>query len=138
MGKIVYLLDTNICIHFLNGQFNLNDKITQIGFDNCYISELTILELLYGVINSDSSKKEKNLERLRGFVALIKDRILPIRPAFENFSIQKSRLRKLGIPISDFDLLIGCTALIKDVVLVSRNTKEMSRIEGIKLENWID
>lgn len=89
----MYLLDTNICIHFLNGQFNLNDKITQIGFDNCYISEVTILELLYGVVNSDSSKKDRNLERLRGFEDLIKKRILPIRPAFEIFSTQKSHLR---------------------------------------------
>ena len=138
MGKIIYLLDTNICIHFLNGQFNLNEKITQIGFENCYISEITILELLYGVVNSDSSKKERNLERLKGFEALIKERILPIRPVFEIFSTQKSRLRKLGTPISDFDLLIGSTALVKNLVLVSRNTKEMSKIEGIKLENWID
>lgn len=138
MDKIIYLLDTNICIHFLNGQFNLNEKNAQIGFEDCYISEITILELLYGVINSDSSKKEINLERLKEYEALIKERILPIHPVFEVFSTQKSRLRKLGTPISDFDLLIGSTALVKNLILVSRNTKEMSKIEGIKLENWID
>lgn len=107
-------MDTNICIHFLNGQFNLNEKITEIGFENCYISEITILKLLYGVINSDSSKKERNLELLKGFEALIKERILPIHPVFEVFSTQKSRSRKLGTPISDFDLLIGSTALEKN------------------------
>lgn len=66
------------------------------------------------------------------------DRILPIRLTFESFSIQKTYLRKLGTLISDFDLLIGCTALVQDLILVSRNVKEMQRIEGIKLENWID
>ena len=138
MDKIKYLLDTNMCIHYLNGQFNLDQKITRIGFDKLYISELTILEMLYGVMNSDSTNKSKNLRRLEGFENMMKGRILPIRPAFEEFSTQKVRLRKLGTPISDFDLLIGCTALVNDFTLASRNVKEMNRIEGIKLENWID
>ena len=138
MDKIKYLLDTNMCIHYLNGQFNLDQKITRVGFDKLYISELTILEMLYGVMNSDSTNKSKNLRRLEGFENMMKGRILPIRPAFEEFSTQKVRLRKLGTPISDFDLLIGCTSLVNDFTLASRNIKEMNRIEGIKLENWID
>ena len=138
MDKIKYLLDTNMCIHYLNGQFNLDQKITRVGFDKLYISELTILEMLYGVMNSDSTNKSKNLRRLEGFENMMKGRILPIRPAFEEFSTQKVRLRKLGTTISDFDLLIGCTALIHGFTLASRNVKEMNRIEGIKLENWID
>ncbi len=38
-----YLLDTNICIHFLKGEHELNKKIHKIGFENCYISEITIM-----------------------------------------------------------------------------------------------
>jgi len=34
-----YLLDTNICIHFLKGEYNLKEKIQEIGLDNCYVSE---------------------------------------------------------------------------------------------------
>ena len=138
MDKIKYLLDTNMCIYYLNGQFNLDKKITRIGFDKFYISELTILEMLYGVMNSDSFNKSKNLKKLEGFENIIKGRILPIRPAFEEFSTQKTRLRKLGTPISDFDLPIGCTALASDFTLISRNVKEMNRIDGLKLKNWID
>lgn len=93
MGIVKYLLDTNMCIHYLNGQFNLDQKITRIGFDKFYISELTILEMLYGVMNSDSSHKSKNLRKLEGFENMIKERILLVRPAFEEFSTQKTRLR---------------------------------------------
>jgi len=39
--------------------------------------------------------------------------------------------------ISDFDLLIGCTALEKDLIMVTENLKEFQRISGIKLENWV-
>jgi len=138
MGKIKYLLDSNICIHFLKNDIKVVDKLHEVGFINCYLSEITILELLYGVANSNSAKKDANKLKLKLLEESFDDRILPIRLTFESFSIQKTYLRKLGTPISDFDLLIGCTALVQDLTLVSRNVKEMKRIEGIKLENWID
>jgi tRNA(fMet)-specific endonuclease VapC len=40
--------------------------------------------------------------------------------------------------ISDFDLLIGCTAIENNLIMVTENLKEFERIEGIKLENWIE
>ncbi len=138
MGKIKYVLDTNHCIHFLNGQFNLNLKIDEVGEENCFISKITVLELLYGVANSDSSHKNKNLYKLKEFIKMFNERILPIRPIFEVFAEQKTQLRKKGTPISDFDLLIGCTALPQNMILVSRNIKEIKRIEGLSYENWID
>ena len=138
MGKLKYVLDTNHCIHFLNGQFELNLKIDKVGEENCFISEITILELLYGVANSDSTKKAQNKLKLFQFLEGFENRILPIRPVFEAFSEQKVQLRKKGTPISDFDLLIGCTALTQNMTMVSRNIKEMKRIEGLTYENWID
>ena len=138
MGKLKYVLDTNHCIHFLNGQFELNLKIDKVGEENCFISEITILELLYGVANSDSTKKVQNKLKLFQFLEGFENRILPIRPVFEAFSEQKVQLRKKGTPISDFDLLIGCTALTQNMTMVSRNIKEMKRIEGLTYENWID
>lgn len=43
----------------------------------------------------------------------------------------------LGTPISDFDLLIGCSALVHNLILVSENVSDLSRIEHIQLENWV-
>ena len=60
-----YLLDTNICVYFLNGQFNLKDKIAAIGFENCAVSEITIAELKYGI--AKSTKMEKNINALSTF-----------------------------------------------------------------------
>jgi tRNA(fMet)-specific endonuclease VapC len=39
--------------------------------------------------------------------------------------------------ISDFDLLIGCTAVEKDLIMVTENVREFERISNIKIENWI-
>jgi len=54
-----YLLDTNICIYYMKGLYELNDKIKGIGSENCYISEITLAELKFGVENSERKKKNK-------------------------------------------------------------------------------
>ncbi|MBS1537297.1 MAG: PIN domain-containing protein [Bacteroidetes bacterium] len=133
-----YLLDTNIYIYYLNGQFALNQKIAEVGFKNCFISEITILELYYGIANSASDKREHNLKRLLQFEATFQERISIIRPVFEQFAEQKVRLRKVGTPISDFDVLIASTTLTNNFILVTRNVKEMKRIENLQIENWVD
>lgn len=46
--KMKYLLDTNICIFLLRGEYNVDKKIDSVGLENCYISEITIAELKYG------------------------------------------------------------------------------------------
>ena len=60
-----YLLDTNICAYFLNGKFNLKDKIDSVGFENSFVSEITIAELKYGVENN--THREKNFATLEIF-----------------------------------------------------------------------
>ena len=52
-----YLLDTNICIYFIKGLFDLNKKIIEVGQENCFISEMTVAELKYGVENSKTPEK---------------------------------------------------------------------------------
>jgi len=53
-----YLLDTNICIYFLRGKEGIDVKINKIGAENCFISEITVAELLYGVEYSSKNEKE--------------------------------------------------------------------------------
>lgn len=93
--------------------------------------------MLYGVANSNSSQKDENLLKLRRFEADFINQTILIRSSFEIFAQQKTQLRQAGTPISDFDLLIGCTALMKDLTMVTRNVREMQRIAGLKIENWI-
>lgn len=47
MGK-KYLLDTNICVHLLRGKYHVDASMDKVGFENCYISEITVAELKYG------------------------------------------------------------------------------------------
>lgn len=127
-----YLIDTDICIFYLKGKFGLNKKIIEVGIENCFISEITIAELTFGA--HKSTQLEKHLAEVKNIRVLFE--IVPIYGSIENFGREKARLHKAGIPIPDFDLLIGTTAVANDMVMVTNNTKHMSRIEGIRIENW--
>ena len=56
-----YLLDTNICIYYIKGQFELNKKIAEAGEQNCFISEITVAELKYGVENSKTAEAMREI-----------------------------------------------------------------------------
>jgi tRNA(fMet)-specific endonuclease VapC len=127
-----YLLDTNICIYFLKGQFNLHQKIEGVGIENCYISEITIAELKYGIENS--TKAEANRITLEKFQN--KFTILPVFTAFDTYAKEKARLKKVGKLLDDFDLLIGATAISNNLTLATRNVTDFERLAQIKIEDW--
>lgn len=133
-----YLLDTNICIHYLKKQFDLDKKIIEVGFENCYISEITLAELLFGVENGNEENKKRNQNKYNEFEELFEQRIILIRDAFELYAIHRAKLRKIGKQIGDFDTLIATSALVHEMILVTRNVKHFERIEGLEIENWID
>jgi len=89
--------------------------------------------MVFGAENSD--KPEKNHKIIEQFVNQLT--ILPIIDSIRLYGKEKSRLRKEGKMINDFDLLIGCTAVEKDLIMVTENVKEFERISGIRIENWI-
>jgi tRNA(fMet)-specific endonuclease VapC len=127
-----YLIDSNICIYFIKGLYDLKSKFEKVDPENCYISEITLAELKFGVENSE--KKEKNQKVLENFLTGVK--VLPIFHCIDLYAKEKARLRKAGTPIDDFDLLIGVTSVVHNMIMVTNNTKEFKRINGIDLEDW--
>lgn len=52
------------------------------------------------------------------------------------YAKEKARLTKLGEIIPDFDIFIGTTAVANDYILVTNNTKHLSRVQNIEIEDW--
>jgi len=127
-----YLLDTDICIFLLKNKFDIEDKILSVGIENCFISELTIAELICGAYKSNHFTKHIN-EAIR-LEELFET--LPIRKYFNRFGEEKARLTTLGTTIADFDLLIGVTSVEQGMVMVTNNEKHYKRIKDIRIENW--
>jgi len=128
-----YLLDSNICIHFFRGKFGIIDKLHEIGMENCAISEITLAELVFGAEKSASPKKNHKI--IEQFISQLT--ILPIFDAILTYGKEKARLQNTGKMISDFDLLIGCTAIENKLIMVTENINEFERIAKIKIENWV-
>ena len=129
-----YLLDTNICVHFLRGKFEMDKILKEKGLENCYISEVTVLELRFGAENSkDKDKSHKAVDVfLKGIV------IVPIYGSIKKYAEENVRLNKIGKPQNDeCDLLIGVTAIENKLILVTENKKDFQNLLGIDIENWI-
>jgi tRNA(fMet)-specific endonuclease VapC len=128
-----FLLDTNTCVFFLRGKLNLDEIIKEKGRENCFISEITVAELLYGAENSDNpAKSHKTVDAFVKGVSII-----PIYGSIKRYAKEKVRLKNIGKPMHDeFDLLIGVTAIENKLTLITDNVKDFERLDGIKIENW--
>ncbi|MFI5149516.1 MAG: type II toxin-antitoxin system VapC family toxin [Bacteroidia bacterium] len=127
-----YLLDTNICIYYMKGLYSLDRKFQAVGVENCYLSEITLAELKFGVENSQH--RTKNQRALDDFLTGIQ--VLPIFEALDIYAKEKARLKKAGKPVDDFDLLIGATAVSYHLTMVTNNISHFERIKGIRIEDW--
>ena len=129
-----YLLDTNICVFFLRGKFNMVKIIKEKGRENCCISEITVLELRFGAENSDTPIKA----HLALDLFLEGMTIIPILSCINRYAQEKVKLRKTGTPMHDeFDLLIAVTALELNLILVTDNLKDFRFVVALNTENWV-
>lgn len=129
-----YILDSNICIHLLRNRKEVVRAIAEVGWRNCHITELTVVELYYGAGCSQNPRKN----RAEVFSFLDDIDILPFSVCINEFCRQKFRLRKSGALIEDTDLYIGASAVAMGYTLVTENIKHLSRLENINLLNWVN
>lgn len=129
--RMKYLLDTNVLISMFKDQHGIRNRIREVGFESCAISELTLAELYVGMYKGKNPRQKKEVEFVRNnFI------ILPDSPALETYARIRAELELKGQKIDTIDCLIGSTAIINDLVVVTHNTKHFERIPGIKLEDW--
>ena len=132
-----YLLDTNICFYLINGKFELASRLRNTKINNCFLSELTVAELLYGVANSAPTHQLANRQRLDDFLMLFTERILPVSDSLEVYAQQKAHLKRLGRLQGEFDTLIGSVAIAHRLTLVTHNTRHFIDMAGIVVEDWV-
>lgn len=128
-----YLLDTDIVVFFLRNKEGIGERLSRLNPKNIYVSEVTIAELEYG--NRCSGRYNENRELVDRFLAMIN--VVPFAVSIRRYASERFRLRCDGTPIADFDLLIGCTAVEKDLIMVTNNVAHLSRIKNIQIENWV-
>ena len=126
------LLDTNIIVAFLNGDNSILKRIKD-EIDRIALSSLVVAELDYGAKVSQRAKD--NLEKLYRFVDVVQVVPFDIESA-KIFGSIKSKLRNIGKPTGEVDVLIAATAMAHKATLVTANRKHFENIEGLRLEVW--
>lgn len=130
----LYLLDTNMVIYMQRGVTGVLQKLAALGRSGVALPSLVVAELAYGV--EKSTHQASNRERLEHL--LLEFNVLPwAHSAMWHYAHHFHALRQKGQPIGHMDLLIASQALAEDATLVTNNTREFERIEGLKLENWV-
>ena len=129
-----FLLDTNVCIAFLNGRDKgVRDKLLAMDPESVRLCSVVRAELLYGARNSDHV--DANLGRLNEFLSAFES--LPFDDACaDHYGIVRAQLRRGGLTIGPNDLLIAAIALANDQALITRNQQEFHRIPGLRLVSW--
>lgn len=127
-----YLLDTCVIVSLFRGNREIANKLNTIGLENCAISEITLAELIVGA--ESSSRKSLNMSLIEKFERQIA--IIPFSNVIRRYAREKVATKKAGTPIEDFDLIIGCTALDNDMILVTDNVKHMKYVPNLIIENW--
>jgi tRNA(fMet)-specific endonuclease VapC len=132
---MIYLPDTNVWIAYLNA----GDSPVKTHFLHHSVQEIALCavvkaELLYGAHRS--TKRDANFRLLemlfREFVSLPFDDV-----AAHHYGRIRATLAARGTPIGPNDLMIAATALAHDLTLVTHNTNEFRRVEGLSLEDWV-
>ena len=131
----MYLLDTDTIIYIFKGHVAVKKNLERHFHDPIKISVITLLELYYGAYKSQ--KVSTNLAKIKALENSLE--IIPLSKEIgEIFGLHKASLERDGAPLDDFDLILGSSALVHNLVLLTNNVKHFQRIEGLKIANWTE
>jgi tRNA(fMet)-specific endonuclease VapC len=131
---VSFLLDTNILSDLVrNPRGRITDHIARVGEEQVCTSIIVAAELRYGAAKKGSSRLAAQLEKILGALD-----VLPFEvPADTFYGALRARLEGAGQIIGANDLLIAAQALALGCVLVTDNEQEFSRVNGLRVENWL-
>jgi tRNA(fMet)-specific endonuclease VapC len=129
-----YLLDTNTCIHYINGRVpQIRERMRSILDSDIAISTVTKGEMYAGSAKSQTpqiSRAKQDAFFIR-FASLSFD-----EAAADEFGRIRAYLELAGTPIGPYDMQIAAIAVVHGLIIVTHNTKEFGRIPDLKIEDW--
>ncbi|MBK8815125.1 MAG: type II toxin-antitoxin system VapC family toxin [Methylococcaceae bacterium] len=131
-----YLLDTNICIYLIKKHPpEVLERFQQIQIKQLHISTITLFELYYGIEKNKSH--QRNSAALENFIAPLTIVDFTVESA-KKAALIRHQLQIQGTPIGAYDIQIAAIALSENMTLLTNNIREFERVQGLKLDNWIN
>jgi tRNA(fMet)-specific endonuclease VapC len=131
---VKYLLDTNVCIDFLNGRHpSVTERIRSSSPDDLYLSSVVVAELRYGA--DRSTRKAENHDRIDILTAEIQCLEFDLA-ATHIYGRLRASLETQGEPLGPYDLMIAAHALSQGLALATDNERQFQHVSGLTVENW--
>jgi tRNA(fMet)-specific endonuclease VapC len=140
MGRIAYLLDTNILSEPAkkNPDSNVMQRFEERD-GQFATSSIVWHELNYGCATLPDSKRKAVLQSYLSTLANNGLLILPYDlAAAEWFAQQRAALKACGKTAAYVDGEIAAVAAVNNLTLVTRNTDDFRFFEGLEIENWFE
>ena len=131
---MIYLLDSNTCIGYLNGRaIGVLQKLQALPLDEVAVCSVVKAELFYGARRSNNPDRSiaQQQDFFNRFISLPFDDQSAVI-----YGQIRAQLAASGTPIGPNDLLIASIAIANNLILVTHNTREFSRVDGLRLEDW--
>lgn len=129
----MYLLDSNVCIVYLNGRSVVVQEKVRNELSNIVVCSVVKSELFYGALRTQNPQRTLVRQQifLNQFVSL----------PFDDLAVMvcaqiRAQLASRGTPIGSNDLQIAAIALTHHLTLVTHNVREFSRVDGLQIEDW--
>ncbi len=129
------ILDTNVCIDVLRGRKTVVARLADCLPRECFISTITEFELFQGADRAPVERRNEERAKIIRFLSCLQT--LPFDSACAQIAGRvNAQLLNAGKPVSLTDVFIAATALCQGWPVVTSNTKDFARIQGLVLENW--
>ena len=131
----MYLLDTDTLIYFFKQQGHVAAHLRQVQASQIALPSVVVFELEYGLLRSTKPQaQQKGMDAVRAAYRVLS---LDAKSATSAAWV-KHTLELAGATIGPADQFIAGIALANDLTLITRNTREFSRVPGLRLENWFE
>jgi tRNA(fMet)-specific endonuclease VapC len=132
MKPVSFLIDTDWVIDHLHGVTHATQRLKELQPHGLGLSVVSAAELWEGAYFSRDPKRSQ--EALEEFLSGVE--ILGIDEEIcKRFGQLRGSMRKGGLRIGDFDLLIAATALRYNLTLLTNNRKHFEGIAGLPIES---
>lgn len=128
-----FLLDTDTCSAHLKQKGNLTHRFLQ-HMGRLHMSVVTLGELYTWALRANAPP-----QRLQSLADLLNDvQVLHVTEVVaRKFGEVRAALLDAGQAIPEMDLLIGSTALVHNLTVVTHNTQDYANVPGLSLDDWL-
>ena len=131
---MIYLPDTNVWIHLLNKSESLvKQRFEEIDPSEIRLCSVVKAELYFGA--EKSKRRDENMETIEALFADMESLSFDDQAA-RQYGVIRENLSTSGVLIGPNDLMIAAIGLTHDITVVTHNTREFSRVAGLRIEDW--